>query len=284
MGYDIFKFGTLCLNGEVQHIPKQPTHDGDIPQHDGKSRISIEPGKSDEAISWIKPHGANLLIADRALLGNISWDDLDKSGLVAGRTILLHGGFFRCRLPQIGEDKNLPNEWDKAMDEAGEDNGLWNWHNMCFWGAEVSARTETFRAARGTVSTRCWLHFHSSQRSVGIGFRPVLEPLSSDVPIPNIRLEGADFQLSSLPGGEGFCPILQPMQGNVFGDIPVGSKVRMYTFTENGRPIHIDEPLKNPSRLTLTDLYFGDEYLIPWVVSNGIAVASRTLSQQKSEG
>lgn len=58
----------------------------------------------------------------------------------------------------------------------------------------------------------------------------------------------------------------------------------MYTFTENGWPIHMDEPVKDPSKLTLTDRYFGDEYLVLWVVSNGIAVASRTLSQQKSEG
>ena len=48
----------------------------------------------------------------------------------------------------------------------------------------------------------------------------------------------------------------------------------MYTFTENGWPIHMDEPVKDPSKLTLTDRYFGDEYLVLWVVSNGIAVAS----------
>lgn len=284
MGHDIFKFGTLCLNGEAKYIPRRPTSDGDIPQYDKMSRISIQSVEEGENISWIKPHGANLLIADRTLLGNVSWKDLDESGFVTGRTILLGGRFFYCRLLWIGEYKDVPNEWDKALDEAGEDNGLWHWKDIYFWGADRSASRITSRAVRGWVSARHWSGDKATYRSANVGFRPVLEPLSSDVPIPNVRLEGADFQLSSLPGGEGFCPTLQPMQGNVFGDIPVGSKVRMYTFTENGRPIHMDEPAKAPSKLTLTDRYFGDEYLVPWVVSNGIAVASRMLSQQKSGG
>lgn len=127
MGYDIFKFGTLCLNGEAKHIPRRPTSDGDIPQYDKISRISIQSVERGENISWIKPHGVNLLIADRALLGNISWKDLDKNGFVTGRTILLDGCFFHCRLLRTGEYKDVPNEWDKALDEAGEDNGLWHW-------------------------------------------------------------------------------------------------------------------------------------------------------------
>lgn len=53
----------------------------------------------------------------------------------------------------------------------------------------------------------------------------------------------------------------------------------MYAFTEDGRPIHMDEHIKDPTKLTLTDRYFGDEYLVPWVISNGVAVASRSLNQ-----
>ena len=54
----------------------------------------------------------------------------------------------------------------------------------------------------------------------------------------------------------------------------------MYTLVENGRPIHMDEPVRDLSKLTLTDRYFGDEYLLPWVISNGVAVAARALSQK----
>ena len=51
----------------------------------------------------------------------------------------------------------------------------------------------------------------------------------------------------------------------------------MYTVTENGLPIHMDESVKDPSRLTLTDHYYGDEFLIPWTISNGVAVASTSV-------
>ena len=104
--------------------------------------------------------------------------------------------------------------------------------------------------------------------------------MASYTPTPNINLDGTDFQLSSIPGDDDFCPILQPIQKNAFKDIPVGGMVRMYTFMENGRPIHIKEPIKDINKLILTDRYFGDEYLIPWIISNGVAVVSQSLRQQ----
>lgn len=54
----------------------------------------------------------------------------------------------------------------------------------------------------------------------------------------------------------------------------------MYALTENGRPVHMDEQVKDITKLTLTDRYYGDEYLVPWVISNGVAVASQSLKQQ----
>ena len=112
-----------------------------------------------------------------------------------------------------------------------------------------------------------------------MGFRPALEPLPSDTPTPNIKLDDIDFQLTSLPGGN-FCPILQPVNKDVFSDIMVGSEVRMYTFLNNGHPIPFGEPVKDASKLTLTDRYFGDEYLVPWTISNGVAVVNKSLIKQ----
>lgn len=54
----------------------------------------------------------------------------------------------------------------------------------------------------------------------------------------------------------------------------------MYTFMESGHPICFGEPVKDAAKLTLTDRYFGDEYLIPWTISNGVAVANQALQQQ----
>ena len=68
-----------------------------------------------------------------------------------------------------------------------------------------------------------------------------------------------------------------PTLSTVFADVPDGQKVKMYTITENGHPIHPNEMFKNATNLTVTDRYFGDEYLVQWVISNGVAVASKPL-------
>lgn len=279
MDYSIFKFGALYLDDKIQPVPQQPEIDGDIPQYDGKASISLGTLAS-EGINWIKPIDSNLLVADRVLLTKVSWEDLDKDGLVAGKTVLLNGQHFRCRLLQVGDEEGVPNEWDKVLHKTVGDNSLWHWENIFFWGADISAYNMSNRAVRGYYSARYWYHDGATDRSVDVGFRPALEPLPSDTPTTDINLDGVDFQLSSLPGGEGFCPILQPARGNVFKDIPVGRKVRMYTFLEGGKPIHVGATVKDISKLTLADSYYGDEYLVPWVISNGIAIASQSFPKK----
>lgn len=112
MGYDIFQFGALNLDGKIQPVPQHPTEAGDIPQYDGKATISFETLISGEGITWVKPNDSNLLIADRVLLAKVSWEDLDKSGFVSGKTVFLDGQHFRCRLLQVGKNWNAPNEWN----------------------------------------------------------------------------------------------------------------------------------------------------------------------------
>lgn len=280
VGYSIFKFNALYLGNKIQPIPKQPVKDGFIPSYDGGTVISIGPAGEGKSITWIKPDGLNLLIADRVLLVKVSWEDLNKNGFVRGKPILTNGQYFRCRLLQVGENSDVPNEWDRTLDETSEDDALWHWNHMYFFGAELLKDDVSRCAIRGYHSACQCGYVLAANRYVDVGFRPALEPLLSDAPIPNINLDGIDFQLTSLPGGKGFSPILQPIQENVFKDIPVGGKVRMYTFTENGRPIHMDKPVKDPAMLTLTDRYYGDEFLIPWTISNGVAVVSQSLKQQ----
>ena len=278
MGHNIFKFGALYLDNKIQHIPQQPMRNGDIPQYDGQAAISIGLEEKGESITWVKPNGQNLLIADRVLLVNVSWEDLDQNDLVNGKQIQIDGQYFHCRLLQVVKRKIFPSEWDKILDETGEDDTLWHWNNAYFWGQEKPTDVSPTRAVRGYYSARRWGGSDAANRNVGVGFRPALEPLPSDTPIPNIKLDGIDFQLTSLPGGN-FCPILQPVNKDVFSDIMVGSEVRMYTFLNNGHPIPFGEPVKDASKLTLTDRYFRNEYLIPWTISNGVAVASRALEE-----
>lgn len=280
MGYDIFKFGALYLGAKIQVIPKQSVNGSNIPQYDGKSAISIGPATQKKTITWIKPHGVNLFIADRVLMVNMSWDDLNRNGFINGREIVIVNQRFRCQLLRVGKDMGVPNEWDKAMDIVGEDDSLWHWKNVHFWGADTTIYGTATRALRGFRSARAWCYNRATFQYNTAGFRPALEPLPADDVTPNINLDGIDFCLSSIPEGESFCPILQPIQKDVFADIPVGGKVRMYTLMENGHPIHMDEQARGVTKLTLTDRYFGDEFLVPWVISNGVAVVSQSLPQQ----
>ena len=277
MGYDIFQFGSLCLDNTAMDVPQNPFcgGNGDVPLYYGDTSISIKQTTRAKAITWVKPHGLNLFIADRVLLTRANWDVLNKNGFVKGKEIVINGHYFRCRLPYVGENQMAQNEWNMALTIAGEEDSLWNCLNMYFWGAESFMDNPTFRVVRGWFSARYfgW----SKPNNLNIGFRPVLEPLGSVVGVPNCKLDGTDFRFGSIPGGEGFCPILQPVGRNVFTDIPDGSQVEMYTLVEDGQPVHADDGFKNAAKLTLTDRYFGDEYLVHWVISNGVAVASQSL-------
>ena len=134
------KLGGLYLDGkptalETEYPPGQ--------------NISFGDTAPDMAISWVPVNG--LLIADRCLLTNISWDDLDAQGLVYGKEIKVQGFKFTVRLLQVGNNENVPNEWDASLDTVGEDDGLWHWKEKFFWGQEsVDADKDgAYRVHRG---------------------------------------------------------------------------------------------------------------------------------------
>ena len=131
--------------------------------------ISFGAATPSKTISWVPVNG--LLIADRCLLTDISWDDIEAQGLVFGREIELCGFRFRARLLKVGNSEGVPNEWDAALDVVGENDDLWHWEDMFFWGQETVAIT---------ASARGWSWSRSSNRDARLGFRPALEPLSID--------------------------------------------------------------------------------------------------------
>lgn len=140
--------------------------------------ISFGDAVPNKAISWVPANG--LLIADRCLLNNISWDDLDAQGLVFGKEIKVQGFRFMARLLKVGDDEDVPNEWDTALDAVGEDDALWHWHKLFFWGQESVPGVASSRATRGYISARDWVWHDSSSRYADLGFRPVLVPLPTD--------------------------------------------------------------------------------------------------------
>ena len=163
---NIIKFGALLLDG-VSTEPGAKFKPG--------QSIRISDGDS---LSWIVVN--DLLIANRPLLVNVSWDDLAELGLVYGAQMLINGQRFICRLLQVGRLEDEPNEWDAALDAVGYSNDLWHWKDVCFWGQELVA---SLRAVRGHNSARHRDRSERSYRNIYHGFRPVLQP------IPSIHLD-----------------------------------------------------------------------------------------------
>lgn len=279
MDYDIFRFGALHLDDKALYIPNRPVENGNIPVYDGQAAISIASTSLERKITWIKPCGLNFLVADRVLLVNVSWEDLAKNGFVEGKRILIDGQYFRCRLLQTGEDEGADNEWDEILNITGTANGLWHWQEMYFWGKDVIGRDPSLRMVRGYLSARTCNDYEADYREEeAIGFRPVLEPLGSNSPVIYKRkLDGESFRISYLPGGIGVWPVLQPVKKDLFANVATGLQVKMYTIVDGQCPVHIEDTVKDPTKLSLTDHYYGDEYLIPWTISNGVAVANQPL-------
>ena len=170
---DTTKLGSLYFDGQPQEAGCE--------YNDGQ--ITFGPAVPGKELQWIKVNG--LLIADRCVCTHISWKQLHAQGLVFGAPFQIDGQFYLCRCPKVGTEDGVPNEWDAALDETGEDNEIWHWGDQYFWGQETSKNSASFRAARGYPSARNWLYYTATLRGAVVGFRPALEPLGSEPCSPN---------------------------------------------------------------------------------------------------
>ena len=196
MNHTTQQFGTLYLDAEPQLIAQKPSAIEDIPVYNGEATISIGNSYRGNIITWIQPNGMDILIADRILLTKVSWDDLNKQGFVDGKEIYIDGMCFRCRLLNVGNIPDISNEWDDILDIASEDDGLWHWKGMYFWGQEASMYGASLRAIRGYRSARHWSSGSAIDQSGIVGFRPALEPLGPENPLSGkeVVLEGQRFR------------------------------------------------------------------------------------------
>ncbi len=83
----VVRMGCLFMNEHPVDVPSNPSYDGDIPDYMRGASLRIgQPlfkGLSQHTLHFVKCGG--ILICDRNLLKNISWDSLKKQGLVYGR-------------------------------------------------------------------------------------------------------------------------------------------------------------------------------------------------------
>lgn len=79
------QLGTLYMNDKAIQNPQNPVLNGDIPEYQPEAKLQIKDSMKDKRfqINWIKI--GNALLCDRNLIRNISWNDLEKLGLVFGK-------------------------------------------------------------------------------------------------------------------------------------------------------------------------------------------------------
>ena len=175
-------FGSLYLNGQPSEL-KRPSPHMDISLGD------TVPGKAIHFVKW-----KDLWVASEIVCPSASWNDLEKNNYITGWPIRVDGVLYLCRSLKVGEESDVPNEWDSILDDLGEDDGLWHWSDGYFWGQETSRHLTSFRAVRGYHSARCWDHYEAAYWYVNVGFRPVLEPLPP-APLISDSLIGAGLKV-----------------------------------------------------------------------------------------
>ena len=174
---EIIKLGSIYFDDQPQEVG--------APYND--EQISLGDAAPGQEISWVRLQ-SGLLIADRCVCTDISWEQLDEKGLVFGAPVTINGITYLCRCLRVGSNEDEPNEWDTALNEAGEDDDLWHWEDAYFWGQEISKYDMSYRAVRGYFSARYWGDSTATDRDVGVGFRPALEYLGSEPCSPDTLL------------------------------------------------------------------------------------------------
>ena len=129
----------------------------------------------------------SLFIANYNVTHFVSWDALDKQGLIFGKTYSSGSIDYTLRAPSVGSARTgssepyrgtpQSNEWDRILDK--NDEYIKNWFEMYSWGQDtIEHGTELYRAGRGFYPARQWDCFFDIEERPFRGFRPVLEILN----------------------------------------------------------------------------------------------------------
>ena len=132
----------------------------------------------------------SLFIANYNVTHFVSWDALDKQGLIFGKTYSSGSIDYTMRAPSAGTAYNghygesgIPanNEWDTILKKSGQDSEdnttgyIKNWWPMASWGQDTWSNDTWSRTLRGYTSAH-FCYGHPATGSIeDLGFRPVLE-------------------------------------------------------------------------------------------------------------
>lgn len=279
MGWETFQFGMLRLDNEIQYVPFDPTGTGDVPSYQYGQHIDIVDVHDESGITWIRPDSMELLVADRVLLNNVSWIDLNEAGFVKGRMVTLNGKDYICRLLDAGSWYDEPNEWDDIVGATTENDAVWHWGDMYSWGREYTRNSKTASPTRGGKSARMWAPTINTLCRSWCGFRPALDPMTMKEQTV-VLLEGQRFMLSRMCSATGKTSYLElsPIEKSLFRSIPNGTVVKMYSLIAHGKAVQADLIEKTLAEkdtpICLLEGFLGKEFLIPWIISNGKATTN----------
>ena len=175
------------------------------------------PAAEANQLQWhkIQDGDKTLLICDRVILVNCSWNDLNSQGYITGKEVTIDGAKYKCRVltggtgPRSSNDyysggTPTNNEWDRfitreevitglpapvssdldstqnATDLNSTHNQFWNWYYVYSWCQETYSGNSSSRALRGYISARGWTYNSAAIQRANLGFRPVLEVLNTD--------------------------------------------------------------------------------------------------------
>ena len=175
------------------------------------------PAAEANQLQWhkIQDGDKTLLICDRVILVNCSWNDLNSQGYITGKEVTIDGAKYKCRVltggtgPRSSNDyysggTPTNNEWDRfitreevitglpapvssdldstqnATDLNSTHNQFWNWYYVYSWCQETYSGNSSSRAFRGYDSARYWVYYDATYQYANLGFSTVLEVLNSD--------------------------------------------------------------------------------------------------------
>lgn len=143
------------------------------------------------------PH--SLFVADYNVVKNVTWDELDKQGLIFGKSYTAGNMEYTLRAPSVGsrgsDNGSTPvnNEWDQVPMEY-----IKNYRDIYSWGQDSDTVYTSDRAIRGYYSARFFYWYSFGYRYALLGFRPVLEFLNADT----LTSDGLRVVTVDLRGGK----------------------------------------------------------------------------------
>ncbi len=139
---------------------------------------------TDEGAQYGYTYDHSLFVADYNVSHTISWNMLNNSGLIFGKT---YDTNYTLRSLSAGSNTNTPNpggnptnnEWDTLLGKTGLENPIKNIVSGLYsLGQDTYAGQGDHVAMRGDLSTDYWTHNDGGGELANYGFRPVLEVIN----------------------------------------------------------------------------------------------------------